>query len=141
MKRVFQQQQGLSPAISECDDSALPASIATIFVFEGTLCDSVVHKKVSKTTLANRLKNLPRKDAAFVEPMECSRVSQLPTGDQWLYEIKLDGHRAIAVKAGKHIALFSRRCNSLNAKFPYLAKALDHLPEGTVIDSEFDRTR
>jgi bifunctional non-homologous end joining protein LigD len=91
---------------------------------------------VSKTTFADRLKNLPRKDAAFVEPMECSRVSQLPTGDQWLYEIKLDGHRAIAVKTHKHVALFSRRRNSLNAKFPYIANALDHLPEGTVVDGE-----
>jgi bifunctional non-homologous end joining protein LigD len=91
---------------------------------------------VSKTTLASRLKSLPRKDAAFVEPMECARVSQLPTGDKWLYEIKLDGHRTIAVKANKQVALFSRRRNSLNAKFPYVANSLDHLPEGTVIDGE-----
>jgi bifunctional non-homologous end joining protein LigD len=34
------------------------------------------------------------------------------------------------------VSLFSRRRNSLNAKFPYVAKALDHLPDGTVIDGE-----
>jgi bifunctional non-homologous end joining protein LigD len=68
--------------------------------------------------------------------MECARVSQLPTGNQWLYEIKLDGHRTIAVKTRKNVALFSRRRNSLNTKFSDVAKALDHLPDGTVIDGE-----
>jgi bifunctional non-homologous end joining protein LigD len=42
----------------------------------------------------------PKKPAVFVEPMECLPVSKLPEGPQWVYEIKLDGYRAVAVKSG-----------------------------------------
>lgn len=35
----------------------------------------------------------------FVEPMACLAVTKLPGGSEWLWEIKLDGYRAVAVKA------------------------------------------
>jgi hypothetical protein len=50
---------------------------------------------------------LPRKEAAFIEPMECLSVSKLPEGSQWLWEIKLDGYRALAVKFGSDVTLDS----------------------------------
>jgi ATP-dependent DNA ligase len=37
-------------------------------------------------------------DAAFIEPMECLAVARLPDGPNWVWEVKLDGYRAIAVK-------------------------------------------
>lgn len=37
-----------------------------------------------------RLNSLPRKTAAFVEPMECALVTQLRDGPKWLYEILCD---------------------------------------------------
>jgi ATP-dependent DNA ligase len=40
-------------------------------------------------------------NAAFVDPMECLPVSKLPEGPQWVYEIKLDGYRAVTVKMGR----------------------------------------
>jgi ATP-dependent DNA ligase len=41
--------------------------------------------------------------------MECLPVTKLNDADQWTYEIKLDGYRAIAVKSALTINLFSRR--------------------------------
>ncbi len=82
------------------------------------------------------LKKLPHKKAGFVEPMECLPVSKLPEGASWLFEIKLDGYRVLAVKSGKRLTLFSRRKNPMQAKFPYIAKALADLPEGTTLDGE-----
>ena len=44
------------------------------------------------------LQALPKRKAEFIEPMECAPVPKLPDGPEWLFEIKLDGYRAIEVK-------------------------------------------
>jgi len=76
-----------------------------------------------------------RKPATFVEPMECLSVSKPPEGPQWLWELKWDGYRAVAVK-GSTVKLYSRNHKSLDKKFPYLAEALSELPNETVVDGE-----
>ena len=43
-----------------------------------------------------RLGQLAKKAADFIEPMDCAPVSKLPDGSQWLFEIKLDGYRAVS---------------------------------------------
>src|SRR5277367_1930276 len=72
----------------------------------------------------------------FIESMECLPVSALPEGKQWSYEIKLDGFRLEAVKKKGETTLFSRRGNILNRKFPYIATALEGLPDDTILDGE-----
>jgi len=74
--------------------------------------------------------------AKFVEPMRAALVPKLPEGPAWQYEVKLDGYRAIAVKAKGEVQLFSRNNLKLNARFPKVAKALEGLPDGTVLDGE-----
>jgi len=83
----------------------------------------------------NRLASLPKRKAEFIEPMDCAPVSKLLDGPGWVYEIKLDGYRAVAVKSGR-VNLYSRRHKSFNSQYPYLVEALDELPEGTVVDGE-----
>src|SRR6266849_2579168 len=65
-----------------------------------------------------------RRKAAFIEQMECALVSNLLEGPDWTYKVKLEGYRAVAVKSGRGVNLFSRRRKSLNHQYPYLVKAL-----------------
>lgn len=74
--------------------------------------------------------------AAFIKPMECLSVSKLPEGDQWVYEAKLDGYRAVGVKGNSDLTLYSRRQMVLNKQFPEIVAALRELPPGMVVDGE-----
>ncbi len=60
---------------------------------------------------------LPDARIEFTEPMLAESVSKLPEGNQWQYEIKLDGYRALALKAQEGVLLLSRRNNVLNSQF------------------------
>ena len=86
--------------------------------------------------VTRRISSLPKQEATFIEPMECAPVSQLADGPQWVYEIKLDGYRAIAVKSEGKVTPFSKRRKSFNRQFPHIVEALAGLPDNTVIDGE-----
>jgi DNA ligase D-like protein (predicted ligase) len=74
--------------------------------------------------------------ARFIDPMLLLRTDSLPSGEQWLYELKLDGYRAIAFKRNGAVHLRSRNDNDFNARYPAVAEALAKIPENTVIDGE-----
>src|SRR5271155_3832442 len=74
--------------------------------------------------------------ATFIEPMLLLRTEQLPNGAHWTYELKLDGFRALAIKAGGKVGLRSRNDKDFNERYPAVVKALAALPDETVIDGE-----
>jgi bifunctional non-homologous end joining protein LigD len=83
------------------------------------------------------LNALPRARAKFIKPMMALAVNELPQeSENWLYEVKLDGYRCIAVKTAKDTQLFSRNHNLFNTKFPTVAKALSGVEPETVLDGE-----
>src|SRR5262245_958650 len=53
--------------------------------------------------------------------MQALLVEKLPEGD-WLYEVKLDGYRALAFKEGREVRLISRNNKPLN--YPQLLDSL-----------------
>ena len=70
-----------------------------------------------------------RGDARFIEPMLLLRTDSLPSGEEWLYELKLDGYRAIAFKRNGAVQLRSRNDNDFSPRYPGVAEALTKLPE------------
>jgi bifunctional non-homologous end joining protein LigD len=71
---------------------------------------------------------------SFIEPMKALPAEKLPEGD-WLYEVKLDGYRALAIKNGKEVRLISRNNKPLN--YPQLVDALKSLPvDHVIVDGE-----
>jgi DNA ligase D-like protein (predicted ligase) len=74
--------------------------------------------------------------AAFIEPMLLQRTDRLPEGTDWMYELKLDGYRALAIKSDGKVQLRSRNDNDFTLRYTGIAKALTSLPNETVVDGE-----
>jgi DNA ligase D-like protein (predicted ligase) len=64
------------------------------------------------------------------------RTDSLPDSEQWLYELKLDGYRAIAFKRDNTVHLRSRNDNDFSVRYPAVVKGLARMPDNTVIDGE-----
>jgi bifunctional non-homologous end joining protein LigD len=73
---------------------------------------------------------------AFIEPMAALFVETPPPGE-WLYEIKFDGFRAIALRGGHETRLLSRNEKDFGAKFPEVTEAISQLKvQDAIIDGE-----
>jgi len=74
--------------------------------------------------------------ASFISPMLLLKAEKLPGGGNWLYELKLDGYRAIAFKSGGKVHLRSRNNKDFDKKYPFIVAALAGMPDETIIDGE-----
>ena len=57
-------------------------------------------------------------------PMSATLVKEVPRGDEWLFEVKWDGYRAISYVAGSEVEMRSRRGNDFTEKFERVAKEI-----------------
>ena len=81
--------------------------------------------------------DLPTAKARFIDPMKPRLVEKPPTAGDWIYELKFDGIRLIAVRSGKKVSLLSRNKNELTGRFPEIVEAVKSLPaRECVIDGE-----
>jgi bifunctional non-homologous end joining protein LigD len=70
-------------------------------------------------------------------PQLATLAKEVPAGDGWIHEIKLDGYRILAFVAGKRVKLISRNGKDWTDVFPEIARAVAKLglKEG-VLDGE-----
>jgi bifunctional non-homologous end joining protein LigD len=73
----------------------------------------------------------------FVWPCLCTSAPHVPSGRDWLHEVKHDGFRVIARKIGKRVKLYSRSGNDLTYRFPLIVEAMAKLRvQSCIIDGE-----
>lgn len=64
-------------------------------------------------------------------------MGRLPDGPGWVYELKLDGYRAQAIRDSTGVRLLSRNGKDFSKKFPGVFAALNEaMPNRTVVDGE-----
>ncbi len=82
---------------------------------------------------ADPTSKLIKEDASFIAPMDCLPAPEVSEGPLWVYEVKLDGYRAIGVNTTQRkVHLFSRSANSLNRQLFRKVKGHLRVIEGTV---------
>ncbi|MGJ3508887.1 ATP-dependent DNA ligase [Enemella sp. A6] len=76
----------------------------------------------------------PPADLPVIEPMLASpaEITDL-SGDDWHYEVKWDGYRAVASVADGELTLRSRRGMDLTAKYPELAELTELVDDHAVV--------
>jgi bifunctional non-homologous end joining protein LigD len=74
---------------------------------------------------------------SFIAPCLPTSAPQPPSGELWLHEIKHDGFRVIARKAGNRVRLYSRPGNDLTWRFPLIVEAVARLRmRSCILDGE-----
>ncbi len=64
-------------------------------------------------------------------------VEEIPEGENWLFEMKYDGYRALAAVAGDQVRLYTRNENDWTRQFGALVEPLSTLTQGAaLIDGE-----
>jgi bifunctional non-homologous end joining protein LigD len=78
-----------------------------------------------------------RRRATYVPPMLAELAKSPPTAGDFVYERKLDGLRAIAVRNGTDVELWSRGHQPFNRRFAKIVEALAALPvDNFTLDGE-----
>ena len=73
----------------------------------------------------------------FVERMTAKVVQALPEGEEWSYEVKFDGYRALLITDRDRVQIRSRKDNDLTRTYPTVATAASRLrAESAVVDGE-----
>src|ERR1700682_581160 len=71
------------------------------------------------------------------EPCIPPRGTKVPTGRDWIHEIKHDGYRLIGQREGKRVRLFTRNGHDWTARYPLIVEAaLRNRSSSFVIDGE-----
>jgi len=75
--------------------------------------------------------------AGFIAPCLPTKTEKLPSGGEWLHEIKHDGFRVIARKKGAQVRLYSRPGNDLTYRLPRIVETLARLrSRSCIVDGE-----
>src|SRR6202161_4088380 len=74
---------------------------------------------------------------AEYQPCTPTRSTKVPSGSEWIHEIKHDGYRLIVQRDGKRVRLFTRNGHDWTDRYPLIVEAaLKNRSSSFVIDGE-----
>lgn len=86
---------------------------------------------------ASPRKNATAKRPRFVKPALATLVDDVPSGKEWLFEMKFDGYRALASASGDDVRIYTRSGLDWTDRFGTLPRALADLNlNGALLDGE-----
>jgi bifunctional non-homologous end joining protein LigD len=78
-----------------------------------------------------------RAPVGFVQPCQPTLSEVVPTGPEWIHELKWDGYRIVARRHGHLVRLWSRTGRSWTEAYPAITNAIRALPtDSVIIDGE-----
>jgi ATP-dependent DNA ligase len=73
----------------------------------------------------------------WLQPMLCDVADDVPVGDDWIIERKLDGWRALVHRTEHRVKLYGgRNASDYTGKLPYIEGVVARLPHDSVLDGE-----
>lgn len=122
--------EDLKPVSKKQDDTSAASGRSMKELAKG---DRVWQSKETRKAKSKKTSPLPD----FVEPMKAKLSEAPPKKGEWIYEIKFDGFRALALRGSDEARLLSRNEKDLGAKFPEIMEAVAKLNvDDAVIDGE-----
>ena len=131
--------EDMPPVSQKSDDTSALSGKTMRQLGEG---DRVWHSNSPESEPARRTgRTLPKAGLSslpttFIEPMKARLVNSPPKGD-WIYEVKIDGFRALALKKGGGVRLVSRNQKDFGTKFPEVLDSIAKIKaHDVIIDGE-----
>jgi bifunctional non-homologous end joining protein LigD len=76
----------------------------------------------------------PTKPLPIFRPFQlCTLSTNIPTGDNWLFEMKFDGYRAQIAISGSQVRVYTRNGHDWTEQFKVILEPLRTLTEGSVL--------
>ncbi len=104
-----------------------------------TAANSPINKALAQKDEPPKKKRLfqkSRKVSSAIKPMLAKETDKAFDDEDWLFEIKWDGYRAIAEVGKKDVKLYSRNANDFLAAYPVLQEALQQITVDAILDGE-----
>ncbi|MGK6342475.1 DNA ligase D [Chryseobacterium sp. DT-3] len=143
-KTIAQMEKSPDKVYGKKDDKIAPKSKSKITndqepekIIEDQVEQIPVVKRKSKAELNKLLKETPdQKFYTHIEPMLATLVDKPFDSDEWIYEVKWDGYRAVSFINDGEVEIKSRNDKSFNEKFYPIHEALSKLKFNAVLDGE-----
>jgi bifunctional non-homologous end joining protein LigD len=130
----------LKPLSKKMDDtSALSGKTMAQLSANGAVWQSKPRESVNsfKARIRAKISQPKPLPVKFIAPMKARLAESPPHGNDWIYEIKFDGFRALAFKNGKNVRLLSRNEKDFGGKFPEIVEAISTLKiDDAILDGE-----